>query len=85
MKIVETTISETSIRMRYADSSDPLKATEWIDFQLKLSELKRPSGTKLGEPEPLHLAELRRAALQCVQDLLDNEIRRLRESSNRNL
>lgn len=33
---VETTISETTIKMRYADHRDPAQATEWFAFEVPI-------------------------------------------------
>ena len=83
MKLVATTVSETSLRMRYADNADAQLSTEWIEFRLKISDLRRPSDTPIANPELLPLAELHRAALQHARDVLDSEIQRLRELEGR--
>jgi len=49
MKLLETTISKTIVRMRFAD--EPM--TEWLDFQVKLADLQAPSdrpGEQSGKP-----------------------------------
>ena len=80
-KLVETSISESAIRLRYADHSDPAQATEWIDLQVKLAPLLDPSDKKqpLGPPERHFLGGVQLAALFQAQDAINTEIRRLRE------
>lgn len=82
MNVVETTIAATTIRMRLADHADPMKAQEWIDFQVPLGPLQflTPStgiGSPLGPPEKRNLATIREAALRYVQDAISTEIRRV--------
>ena len=83
MKLIETTISETTVRMRYADDADPAKATEWVDFQAKNQDLKLPNGTTLTKPEPHPFAALKLAALRHVLGVVDAEIARIRDQLNR--
>lgn len=79
MQLVQTNISESSIRMRFANNADPAKATEWIDFQFPLAVLKAPVGptAALGDPETRYLAEIRLAALRHVRDVIGDETQRL--------
>jgi hypothetical protein len=42
LKHIETTVLETTVRMRYADNADPTKAREWFAFEVPISELKVP-------------------------------------------
>jgi hypothetical protein len=84
MKLIETIVSETSVRMRYADDADPAKAIEWVDFQVSLSELLSPNGqAKLGDPESRFLAEIRLAALRYVRDAIGGETQRLSSLASR--
>ncbi len=57
MKLVETIISETTVKMRYANHEDASEAKHWIDFQVPLHELKQVSDTALGDPEPHFLSD----------------------------
>jgi hypothetical protein len=83
LKLVQTTISGATIRLRYADSEDHDKATEWIDLQFSASDLNHPSaGSALGDLEPQFLAEIRGAVLRRARDVIDAEIRRLRDRPN---
>ncbi len=41
LKIVETTVTENSVRVRFADNPDPAKANEWLDMQFPISKLER--------------------------------------------
>jgi hypothetical protein len=80
VKLIQTTIWGATIRLRYADSPEHEKATEWIDLQFATSDLKHPnSGSALGDPEPQFLVEIRGAVLRRARDLIDAEIRRLRD------
>jgi hypothetical protein len=82
-KLVETTISVNSIRLRYADESNP--EFEWMHFQVPLSELKEPHQQKaiLGEPELQYLAELHLAVLQYVRHAINAEIQRFAGQAGR--
>ena len=33
MKLIETTLSETTVHMQLADDADHEKATEWLEFE----------------------------------------------------
>ena len=60
MKLIETRVIGDRLRLRFADSPDPARATEWIDIQVS-------------HPEPeleTCLADIRRAALDRAQDVL---------------
>jgi hypothetical protein len=74
MKLIETTISETTIRMQYADDPDPEKAQEWLDFQVPLPSLMLPRSEVLGETRERTLRQVRLAALRYVQDVIAAEI-----------
>ncbi len=77
MKLIATTITETAVRMRFADAEDETRATKWIDFQVPLDGLKLPSDTGLGDPETHFLATVRQAALRYARDIIGDETRRL--------
>jgi len=78
IKLVETAIRPTTIRLRYADADDPTTATEWIDLQFAADRLKHPkSGDPLGNLAPRYLLEIQAAALHHARDILDAEIQRL--------
>jgi hypothetical protein len=78
MKLVETKVAESTVRVRFADHVDPLKAANWIDMQLPLAELRDPYGEgDLGDPELRYLAEVRLAALRSARDVIGAEIQRL--------
>jgi hypothetical protein len=80
---VETTISETAIRMRLANNGDPLAATEWFEFSLPLTApltLPNNSGGAEIPIGPLHtrqLASIQLAALRYVRDAIGEETQRL--------
>jgi hypothetical protein len=76
MQHVETTISQHAIRVRYADAVNPADAEQWIDLRVKMS------AAKVTEPEIQCLAELRVAALDHALQLIQAEIRRLKNSGN---
>jgi hypothetical protein len=69
MKIIETTVSKTTIRVRFSDGLD--HPIEWIDFQVKLADLK------LGETELQYLGELQKEALRCARATINVESERL--------
>jgi hypothetical protein len=79
MKLIETTILETTVRMRYADNADPAKATQWIEFQVPNSELKEGieahRQSHLGSLATRKLGAIQEAALAYVQDVVGAEIR----------
>lgn len=81
MEHIETTISAATIRMRYANDPDPVRATEWFAFEVPVGSLKLPveGGPEpaLGDPESRHLAAIRLAALRYVRDAIGDETRRL--------
>lgn len=78
MKLVETAITETSVRMRIADDADRLKAQSWIECQLQRSALKRGSGTPAVGLDGWPLPTVRQVILENVRDAIDAEIARLR-------
>jgi hypothetical protein len=85
LKLIETTISPTAVRLRYADNSDPTKATQWMDIQAPIAELMEPrrEQAKLGEAELQYLAELHRAVLQYGRHVINGEIQRLAKQAGR--
>jgi hypothetical protein len=76
MELIETTISEDSVRMCFANEQEPSKATGWIDFQVPLHGLNSPTSanTVLGDPQLRFLEEIQRAALRYVRDAITDEI-----------
>ena len=80
MKLIETTVLEKMVRMRYADNVDPVKATQWIDFQVPLALLELPSVNgdhPLGDPESRYLGSIQQAALRYARDLIGAETQAL--------
>jgi hypothetical protein len=81
MKLVKTTILETTIQMSIADDGDPEKAIAWLDFEIPLEPLTvaSPGGgpQALGDPGNKPLATIQEAALRYVRDAMNAEIRRL--------
>jgi len=47
MKLVKTSVTGSTVWMRFADDDDPAKAKEWIDVQVPVNALKAPA-KKLG-------------------------------------
>ncbi len=78
MQPILTTVSGSGVHFRLADHADAMKATEWIDIQVKRSDLKHGSGTLIPELELQFLAELQVAALNHALQLIQTEIRRLK-------
>lgn len=79
MKLIDTTISEATVEMRFADHADPSSATEWIDFEVRVAALKHPNDPsyELGDIDLQMVAEVRLAALHYVRDVIAAEIQRL--------
>jgi hypothetical protein len=84
MKLIGTTVSGKSVRMRYATDADPAKATEWLEFQMHTATVKSEGQDRqIPDLELEYLAELHKAALLRARETIDSEIRRLRELANR--
>ena len=86
MKLIETTVSETSVHMQLGDDADPERASEWLEFEVPLAGLvvdaeKNP----LGGPEERPLAIIQRAALHHAQGAISAEIARLAVLADRKL
>ena len=77
MKLIETTISETTVHMTIADDADPEKAAEWLEFEVPLAPLMLDQHNPLKDPATRHLAVTQRAALRYVRDLIGEETQRL--------
>lgn len=81
MKLIEMSLSNKHVRIRYADDTDPNQASEWIDVRLKLADLTHPSGTPLPlDPINLTLASIQAAVLRELRTRADDEIRSLEQS-----
>ena len=78
MKLVETVVTDTAVRIRLADDSDRLKAQSWIDCQLQRAGLVRRSGTPATNLDDLPLPIVRRVILENVRAAIDAEIDRLK-------
>lgn len=78
MTLIETTISKTAVRMRYADNAETEMASEWLEFVVPLSPLELPR-EPLGDPKLRTLAEVQLAALRRVRDVVGGETQRLSE------
>jgi hypothetical protein len=77
MKLIETTILETTVRMRFADNADPAKAIEWLEFQVPLAALKVPDSEvelPLEKLNARYLGSIRQAALQHARQIIAAEI-----------
>lgn len=85
MKLIETIVSETTVRMRYANNADPAKATQWFDFQFLTAELQTEAegNSPIGDPESRYVGEVRRAALRRARALIDPEMKRLADLAGR--
>ncbi len=77
MKLIETTISETTVQMQLANDVDPEKATEWLAFEVPVALLMLDQHNPLRDPATRHLATVQRAALHYVQDAISDEMQRL--------
>ena len=47
MKLVKTSVTDSTVWLRFADNDEAAKAKEWIDVQVPISALKAPA-KKLG-------------------------------------
>jgi hypothetical protein len=77
LTLIETTVSETTVRLRYADDAN--SPTEWLDFQVKNQALKMPSGTAMTDRDIHALGAVKLAALRHVLAVTDAEIARIRD------
>jgi hypothetical protein len=78
MKLIETVITETSVRVRLAmDANQPLTDQNWIECQLLRSGLKRLSGTPAANLDALPLPTVRQVILENARAAIDAEIARL--------
>jgi hypothetical protein len=85
MKLIETTVSETSIHMQIADDADPERATEWLEFKVPLGGLVIDAEENpLGDPATRRLAIIQRAALHHARVAISDEIARLAILADRN-
>jgi hypothetical protein len=86
-KLIETIVSETSVRLLFADKPDPAEATAWVEVCAPLTDLKMPGMDRpLFDPEaaaPLH-AEVQLAALRYARDVIGGETQALSELVGRN-
>jgi hypothetical protein len=78
MKPISTTVSDKGVHFRLSDEADPTKAREWIDILIKRTDLKLSSGTTPRGLEVQYLSELQIAALDHALQLIQAEIRRLK-------
>jgi hypothetical protein len=78
MKLIETTVSETTVHMQLADDNDPEKAAEWLELEMPVSKLKMADGqTPMGDPTTKRLVTIQLATLHVAQDAIGEEIQRL--------
>jgi hypothetical protein len=79
MQLVQTNFSADFVRMRYANNPDLALATEWIDFQVPMAELRLPSdhAQGLGDLDTLMIGEFHLAALRHAREALAAETQRL--------
>jgi hypothetical protein len=77
MKLIETTVSETTVHMQLADDAQLEKAVEWLEFEVPIAPLMLDQNNPLGDPAKRHLAIVQRAALRYVRDAIAEESQRL--------
>lgn len=81
LQLVETRILADSVQMRYADNADPILASEYCEFRVRLANLTHPmvQGTPqpLGFPEEQFVSEVQLAALRYMRDVIGGETQRL--------
>jgi hypothetical protein len=81
---VDTGISGTAVHLRYADTTDPLKAAEWVDIRVLHGDLKLPSGMVMTGVESHYVSAVKLAALRHALGVVTAEIERLRDLQGRN-
>jgi len=80
MKLIETNVSATTVRMRFEDDAQPVEPEEWVEFEVPLAKLTMGDHqTPMGDPAARRFALIQRAALQRARDVIDDEIQRLAE------
>lgn len=82
MKLVETSVTETAVRMRFADTPDAAKAKAWVDFQVPMAELTVLSGSPLGDPNTRRFSLVRLAALRHARSVIAQEMKALEGLAN---
>jgi hypothetical protein len=75
MYVVQTGVTPSAIRIRFADFPEPADAKEWIDLQVPVEQL--PLRLPQGDLECRSVAEIQVAALQHARGVIAAEIRRL--------
>ena len=86
MKLIETTVSETTVHLQLADDADLERATEWFEFEVPLEGLVIDAEENpLGDPAKRRLATIQRAALHRVLVAVTAEIARLAILADREL
>ena len=86
MKLIETTVSETTVHLQLANDADLERATEWFEFKVPLEGLVIDAEENpLGDPAKRRLATIQRAALHRVLVAVTVEIARLAILSDREL
>ena len=76
MKLMETNVSGSSVRMQFANESNPALATEWLEFEAPIDLLKTEAATPLGDPSARRLVAVQLALLHHMRDAIDEEISR---------
>jgi hypothetical protein len=77
LKLTETTISGTSVKMRLEDEDQSREPNLWVEFEVPLSDLMLDANNPLGVPGRRPLAIVQRAALSRVQEAIYQEMKRL--------
>jgi hypothetical protein len=80
MKLVETAVTESAVRIRLADDAERLRAQSWIECQILRSDLKHLNGTPVQDLASLSFPMVRQVILENAQAVLAAEIERLRAS-----
>jgi hypothetical protein len=80
MRIVETVLKASTVRIVLANNQDPALASERMDFEIPLTGLKEPrerDARSLGALEYRHLATIQVAALRYARSAITVEADRL--------
>ena len=83
MKLIETTISETAVHIRFSGEGD--LPAEWIDIQIPLAKLESSTAANrtLGDPRLQYVEEVQRAILRYARGVITDEIDALVSLSSR--
>jgi hypothetical protein len=81
MKLMETNVSGSSVRMQFANDPNPALATEWLEFEAPIDLLKTQAASPLSDPSARRLVVVQLALLHQMRDAIDEEVRRFESTA----